>query len=44
MLDNDIDLLFLVNNELITIEDILLLLNPYLLLVIIESLLILLNK
>ena len=44
MLDNDIDLLFLVNNELITIEDILLLLNPYLLPVIIESLLILLNK
>ena len=44
MLDNDIDPLFLVNNELITIEDILLLLNPYLLPVIIESLLILLNK
>ena len=44
MLDNDIDLLFLVNNKLITIEDILLLLNPYLLPVIIESLLILLNK
>ena len=44
MLDNDIDLLFLVNNELITIEDILLLLNPYLLPVIIEELLILLNK
>ena len=44
MLDNDIDLLFLVNNELITIEDILLLLNPYLLPVSIESLLILLNK